>query len=34
VEVRVNSDVIEVVSYPGPDASFRTEALNGDKIVP
>jgi ATP-dependent DNA helicase RecG len=33
VEVRVNPDGIEVVSYPGPDASIRTEALNGDKIV-
>lgn len=33
VEVRVNPDGIEVVSYPGPDASIRTEALNSDKIV-
>lgn len=33
VEVRVNPDGIEVVSYPGPDASIRPEALNGDKIV-
>ena len=33
VEVRVNPDGIEMVSYPGPDASIRTEALNGDKIV-
>lgn len=33
VEVRVNPDGIEVVSYPGPDASIRIEALNGDKIV-
>ena len=33
LEVRVNPDGIEVVSYPGPDASIRTEALNGDKIV-
>jgi ATP-dependent DNA helicase RecG len=32
-EVRVNPDCIEVVSYPGPDASIRLEALNGDKIV-
>lgn len=29
----MNLDGIEVVSYPGPDASIRTEALNGDKIV-
>ncbi|MHB8971018.1 MAG: ATP-binding protein [Pirellulaceae bacterium] len=33
VEVRVNPDGIEVVSYPGPDASIRLEALNADKIV-
>ena len=33
VEVRVNPDGIEIVSYPGPDASIRIEALNGDKIV-
>ncbi len=33
VEVRVNPDEIEIVSYPGPDSSIRTEALNGDKIV-
>jgi ATP-dependent DNA helicase RecG len=33
VEVRVNPDVIEIVSYPGPDASIRIEALNSDKIV-
>ena len=33
VEVRVNPDGIEIVSYPGPDASIRLEALNGDKIV-
>jgi ATP-dependent DNA helicase RecG len=32
-EVRVNPDGIEIVSYPGPDASIRIEALNGDKIV-
>ena len=31
VEVRVNPDGVEVVSYPGPDASIRTEALNGEK---
>lgn len=33
VEVRVNPDGIEILSYPGPDASIRTEALNGEKIV-
>jgi ATP-dependent DNA helicase RecG len=31
--VRVNPDGIEIVSYPGPDASIRIEALNSDKIV-
>jgi len=33
VEVRINPDGIEIVSYPGPDASIRVEALNGDRIV-
>ncbi|MEZ6048689.1 MAG: ATP-binding protein [Planctomycetaceae bacterium] len=33
VEVRVNPDCIEILSYPGPDASIRREALNGEKIV-
>jgi len=33
VEVRVNPDGIEIVSYPGPDASIRVEALNCDRIV-
>ena len=33
VEVRVSPDGIDVVSYPGPDASIRIEALNSDKIV-
>lgn len=33
VEVRINPDRIEVVSYPGPDASIRIEALNGERIV-
>ena len=33
VEVRVNPDRIEIVSYPGPDASIRIEALNGERIV-
>jgi ATP-dependent DNA helicase RecG len=33
VEVRINPDGIEIVSYPGPDASIRLEALAGEKIV-
>ena len=33
VEVRVSPDRIEIVSYPGPDASIRIEALNGERIV-
>lgn len=33
VEVRISPDGIDVVSYPGPDASIRTEALNGEKIM-
>ncbi len=33
VEVRVNPDGIEILSYPGPDASIRPDALNGEKIV-
>jgi ATP-dependent DNA helicase RecG len=33
VEVRVNPEGIEIVSYPGPDASIRREALNGERIV-
>jgi ATP-dependent DNA helicase RecG len=33
VEVRVNPGGIEIVSYPGPDASIRREALNGERIV-
>ena len=33
VEVRVNPDGIDIVSYPGPDPSIRIEALSGDKIV-
>jgi len=33
VELRVNPDGIEIVSYPGPDASIRIDALRGDKIV-
>lgn len=31
VEVRVNPDGIEIISYPGPDASIRIEALS-DRI--
>lgn len=33
VEVRVNPDRIEIVSYPGPDASIRIDALNGEQII-
>lgn len=33
VEVRVTPDKIQVVSYPGPDASIRIDALNDDTIV-
>ncbi len=33
VEVRVNPEGIDIVSYPGPDASIRIEALASDKIV-
>ncbi len=33
VEVRVNPERIEIVSYPGPDASIKVEALNGERIV-
>ena len=33
VEVRIHPDRIEIVSYPGPDASIRIEALNGEQIV-
>jgi len=33
VEVRVHPDRIQIVSYPGPDASIRIEALNGENIV-
>ena len=33
VQIRVNPDGIEIVSYPGPDASIRTKALNEAKIV-
>src|SRR5437899_831246 len=33
IEVRVNPEGIEVVSYPGPDASIRREQLAGERIV-
>ena len=33
VEVRVNPESIDIVSYPGPDASIRIEALASDKII-
>lgn len=33
VEVRINPEGIDVISYPGPDASIRIEALNSDKIM-
>ncbi len=33
IEVRVNPDRIEIVSYPGPDASIRIEALRGGRII-
>ena len=33
VEVRVNPDGIEIVSYPGPDPSIRSTDLKGKQIV-
>lgn len=33
VEVRVNPDVIEIVSYPGPDTSIRPADLNAKRII-
>jgi ATP-dependent DNA helicase RecG len=33
IEVRINPDCIEVLSYPGPDASIRPAALNTGKVV-
>ena len=33
IEVRVNPDRIEIVSYPGPDPSIRIEALRSGRIV-
>lgn len=33
IEVRVNPDCIEILSYPGPDPSIRREHLAGERIV-
>jgi ATP-dependent DNA helicase RecG len=33
VEVRVNPERIDILSYPGPDASIRMESLSAEKIV-
>lgn len=33
VEVRINPDGIDIVSYPGPDPSIRLESLSGGKII-
>ncbi len=33
VEVRINPDGIDIVSYPGPDPSIRIESLRGGKIM-
>ena len=33
IEVRINPDRIEIVSYPGPDASIRMEALRDGRFV-
>lgn len=33
IEVRIGPDSIDILSYPGPDASIKTEALNGGKVV-
>ena len=33
VEVRVNPDVIEIVSYPGPDTSIRPADLKAKRII-
>jgi ATP-dependent DNA helicase RecG len=33
IEVRVNPGSIEILSYPGPDPSIRTAALNGERIL-
>ena len=33
VEVRVNPEGIDIVSYPGPDVSIRIEAFSSNKIM-
>jgi ATP-dependent DNA helicase RecG len=33
VEVRINPEGIEIISYPGPDPSIRLESLSGGKII-
>ncbi len=33
VEVRINPDGIDIVSYPGPDPSIRIESLSSGKIM-
>lgn len=33
IEVRVNPDQIEIVSYPGPDASIKLSVLNSKRII-
>lgn len=33
VEVRISPERLEIVSYPGPDASIRREALDAGRIV-
>jgi len=33
IEVRVNPDCIEIVSYPGPDPSIKLSALNSKRII-
>lgn len=33
IEVRVNPDQIEIVSYPGPDPSIKLAALSNDRII-
>ncbi len=33
IEVRVNPDRIEILSYPGPDPSISLKALSGKKVI-
>ena len=33
IEVRINPDRIEIVSYPGPDRSIKLSALNSKQII-